>query len=59
MIRGQEHLSYKERLRELGLFSVEKRRLLGDIIATILYLKGAYGKDRDNLFRKKNPVVTG
>ncbi|KFV14541.1 hypothetical protein N340_08661, partial [Tauraco erythrolophus] len=52
MIRGLEHLCYEDRLRELGLFSLEKRRLWGDIIAAFQYLKGAYRKAGEGLFTR-------
>ncbi|GAB0178286.1 hypothetical protein GRJ2_000293900 [Grus japonensis] len=52
MIRGLEHLSYEDRLRELGLFSLKKRRLWGDLIAAFQYLKGAYKKSGEGLFTR-------
>ena len=44
--------SGKESMRELGLFSLEKRRLPGDLIVAFQYLKGAYKQEGERLFMR-------
>ena len=51
MIRGLEHLPCEDRLRELGLFGLEKK-LQDYLIAALQHLKGAYKQEGSQLFTR-------
>ena len=52
LVKGVENMAYEKRLKELGMFSLGKRRLRGHLFQ---YLKGAYSKSGAGLFS----LVTG
>ncbi|CAM5081371.1 unnamed protein product [Eretmochelys imbricata] len=56
MIRGMENLSYER--KELGFFSLTKRRLRGDMIAVYKYIRGINTREGDELFKLSTNVDT-
>jgi len=52
VIKWLGSVPFEERLRELGLFNLEKRRLRQDLITVFQHFKGGYKEDGDSLFTR-------
>ena len=59
MIEGQDNLPYEERLRDPRMFSLEKRRLRGDLITAYKYLMRECQVDGTRLFSVRGQAATG
>lgn len=57
-ICGLDHLSYEGRPRAFAMFSLDKRRLEGHLIAAFHYFKRAYKIVEDGLFAEPRSDTT-
>ena len=58
MLPGMEDISYEERLEKLGLFSLERRRLRGDLIEVYKIMRGMDRVDSQKLFPRLEESIT-
>ena len=58
MLPGMEGISYEERLEKLGLFSLERRRLRGDLIEVYKIMRGMDRVDSQKLFPRAEESIT-
>lgn len=48
LIRRLKHLSYEKRLRQLGLFTLERRQLWRELIGAFHYVEDAYKEGKES-----------
>lgn len=57
LVMGLDEVKYQERQRQLGLFSLRRRRLKGDLIGVCKRLFGVYREERQTFIRVCNKLV--